>query len=384
MRIVIAPDSFKGSMRSPEACEAIRGGILCAMPEATVISVPMTDGGEGTVEAAVLAAAGSFVDTRVHDPLGRKRDARFGILGSSGTAVLEMAAASGMELLARDELDPAVTTTYGTGELILSALDMGVAEIILGIGGSATVDGGSGMAQALGCRLIDRDGSDHVRGCSGGGLKDLADVDPAGMDPRLDETRIRVACDVTNPLLGPNGAARVYGPQKGAGADMVEVLEAGMRNLASIWRRRGMLQNPDRPGDGAAGGLGAGLRAFCDAELLPGAELMMQITGLKEHISQADLVITGEGCTDAQTASGKLCGAVAEAARDAGKPAILLSGQIEPDLDDLFSLFAAVFCITAGPCTLEEAMAGGRENLFAAARNISGLLKALTGGTGDW
>ncbi len=374
LHILLAPDSFKGCLRSTAVCAAMAAGIRAGAPAATVTSLPMADGGEGTVEAVVAATGGTFRTARVHDPLGRPVMATWGLTGDGRTAVIEMAAASGLELLSDGERNPLVASTYGTGELILAALDQGIREILLGIGGSATVDGGCGLAQALGYRLLDPDGQVLPPGIGGGALRQIVRIDDAQVDPRLRDIAIRVACDVTNPLLGPDGAARTYGPQKGATPAMVADLEDGLAHLADRWRDQDMLLHPDAAGAGAAGGLGAGIRAFCHAEVASGAELIAHLVGLPEALRQADWIITGEGCTDAQTAHGKLCAVVAAFARAANVPAILLSGAVAGDPQPLFRHFAAVLSIAAGPGPLPEAIADAPANLTRAAQSLAAIM----------
>lgn len=374
MKIVIAPDSFKGCMRSPDICNAIKNGIMSVSNNIEVETVPMADGGEGTMEAAVFSTNGKVEKLEVHDPLGRKITTEFGILGNSETAVMEMASASGLELLEKEELNPLKTTTYGTGEIIRRILDKGISNIIIGIGGSATVDGGAGMAQALGFRLLDKNGNDLVCGCSGAGLADLKSIDSSKVHPSLKNVKIKVACDVTNPLLGEKGAARIFAPQKGASPDMVEELEANMKNYADVLGKTALLESVEFPGAGAAGGLGAGLRAFCNAEIVSGANLLIDITGFKEKLEGADLVITGEGCTDSQTSSGKLCSVIAKTAKKANVPVILFSGALKGDMENLRGIFDAAFSICTGPMELEEAIALTEKNLFLAGQNIAGIM----------
>ncbi|OGV37534.1 MAG: hypothetical protein A2020_14190 [Lentisphaerae bacterium GWF2_45_14] len=377
MKIVIAPDSFKGCLRSPKVCEALKSGILEADPSAEVICVPMADGGEGTVEAAVAATGGKIRKIEVPGPLGKSVVAEFGILGGQSTAIMEMASASGIELLSKEELNPLKTSTYGTGELLREILATDIRRIIIGIGGSATVDGGSGMASSLGYRFLDKEERELPKHCAGGDLDRLFSIDALNALPGIREVEIITACDVTNPLLGKNGAARVFGPQKGATPEMVEMLEKNLANYASVLMREGFLETVDNPGDGAAGGLGAGLRAFCGARVESGAQLMMKVSGLERHLDDADLLITGEGCTDSQTGAGKLCSVLAHAAREKNVPVVLVSGALKGDADSLLKIFAAAYSITRGPCSLEEAIDSAEENLYLAGKNIAGLLKSF-------
>lgn len=374
MKIVLAPDKYKGNMSSPEICSIVRKAFLEIMPDAEIISLPMADGGEGTVDAMVAAGGGEIRKVTVTGPLGgRKVEAVYGIYNSGKSAVLEMASASGMALVPKKELNPLLATTYGTGELIKVILDARVRDITIGIGGSATVDGGAGMAQALGYSLLDASGRELPHG--GGALENIASIDCSKADRRIFDTKFKVACDVTNPLLGSNGAAHVYGPQKGATPDMVDRLEKCLGKLASVWIESGMLASVEEPGDGAAGGLGAGLRAFCKAVPSSGARLIMNALEFDRHIRSADLVITGEGCTDSQTESGKLCCEVAKAAHDANVPVMLLSGGLKGDRSGFNDTFDFSFSISSGAhASIEEAIAAGRENLYFTARNLAALI----------
>ncbi len=372
MKVVVATDSFKGSMRSDEAGAIIATGLRESLESAEIMVIPVADGGEGTTDAVVRATGGELKGVEVTGPLGDPVTAHYGLLPDGETAVMEMASASGIELVAADRLDPMRATTFGTGEMIGAALEGGAREIILGIGGSATVDGGTGMAQALGYRLLTAAGSECGRG--GEALSTIATIESGAVLPALRECRIRVACDVTNPLLGERGAASVFGPQKGATPEMVELLEEGLGSLAKVWIREGLLEDVDRPGDGAAGGLGAGLRAFCRAEMSSGADLVADITGFDEEILDADFLVTGEGRTDEQTAGGKLCAVLAAKARNAGASTILISGALHGDLEELSGLFDAVFSAVQDVCTLEKAIERGRKNLSITARNVGRIL----------
>lgn len=368
MKVVIATDSFKGSMRSDEAGAIIAEGLSESLVDAVIEVIPVADGGEGTTDAVVRATGGEVREVSVTGPLGDPVTASFGVLPDGATAVMEMASASGIELVPADRLDPMKATTFGTGELLKAAMISGATEIILGIGGSATVDGGTGMAQALGYRLLDRAGDECGRG--GQALPTIASIEKEGVLPELAQCRIRVACDVTNPLLGERGAAGIFGPQKGATPEMVQHLESGLAALADVWKREGLLERVDCPGDGAAGGLGAGLRAFCNGEMSSGAELVADITGFNEEIQDADIVITGEGRTDEQTAGGKLAAVLAAKAKEAGARTILISGALRGDLRELSGLFDAVIATAEDGSSLEEALERGPENLRATARNV--------------
>ncbi len=313
MRIVIAPQSLKGSLTAAEAGAAIAEGVRAVYPEAECVIVPVADGGEGTVQALVDATGGEIVLQTVTGPLGEPVEAFFGLLGNGETAAIEMAACAGLPLVQRERRDPRITTTYGVGELILAALERGCHHFIIGIGGSATNDGGAGMAQALGVSLQTNEGAEIARG--GAALATLAHIDTSTLDARLSDCQFEVACDVNNPLCGPTGATAVYGPQKGATPEMVAQLDAALANYAEVIERDLGLSVKDIPGAGAAGGLGAGLIAFLHATLRPGAQIVLEAVHLEEQLPGADLVITAEGQLDAQTAYGKSVGAVAELAK---------------------------------------------------------------------
>jgi glycerate kinase len=375
MKIIIAPDSYKGCLRSIEICQYLAEGIKQVRPDAEIIQMPMADGGEGSVEAIVLSTQGEFHKLKVHGPLGNQVEAVYGTAGNSNTAVMEMASASGIELLPREKLNPLKTTTYGTGQLLKHIIDSGIQDIIIGIGGSATVDGGAGMAQALGYKFLDKCGNELKMPLSGGDLKKIEKIDSAQVPPELKKCRIRIASDVTNPLLGQDGAATVFGPQKGATPEMVAELEENLEHYANKIIASGFTDNCSRAGDGAAGGLGFALRALCGAEPVSGAELIIEITGLKQQLAGADMLITGEGCTDFQTAHGKLCAVIAQAAGEAKVPAVLVSGALKGDLSGLSNLFAAMFSTSSGPCSLEEAFRQTPDNLVRMGRNLAGICK---------
>lgn len=366
MKILIAPDSFKDSLSSVHAAEAIARGFRRAIPEAELCLLPLADGGEGTVATLVSALQGEMAETGVHDPLMRPVTAFFGLVNGGATAVIEMAAASGLEWLKPEERDPWTTTTYGTGELMLAAMDRGCSEILLGIGGSATVDGGTGMAMALGARFLDSQNNPLPPG--GGALKDLHRIELSGMDPRLKNTRVQVACDVENPLTGERGAAQVFGPQKGAGPEMVGQLDDNLRHLASRIREFLGIEVNDLPGAGAAGGLGAGLVAFAGAQLVPGFTLISGITRLEDHIAKADLVITGEGKLDASTGMGKTPWGVARLCLKHGKPLVAFAGKLGEGAEKLIGKgFRDVVAITPGNMPLPEALANADQLLEEAA-----------------
>jgi glycerate kinase len=372
MRIVVAPNAFKGSLSALEAAEAIRDGILAVMPDAEIVLVPIADGGDGTVEALVAATGGEHRSLRVRGPLGDLVDADFGLIDRGSTAVIEMASAAGLKLVPAARRDPRITTTYGVGELLQHAFDKGARHFIVGIGGSATNDGGAGMAQALGFHLLD--GYGHELPPGGKALKRLARIHVGGVHAGWKEARVEVACDVTNPLTGPKGASAVYGPQKGASPEMVAELDAALKHFAEVIRRDLDVDVEHLPGAGAAGGLGAGLVAFTGAELAPGAEMVMRAVKLDDRLAGARLVITGEGRLDSQTARfGKGPAAVGRHARDAGIPVIALGGGLA-DEAELAPLFDGVEPTVAGPETLDDAIAQARPLLTRAATRAMRLL----------
>ncbi|MGH8562777.1 MAG: glycerate kinase [Gammaproteobacteria bacterium] len=336
MKIVIAPDSFKENLTSLEVAAALERGIKRVRPRARCIKVPMADGGEGTVQSLVDATGGKIVKKRVMGPLGEPVIARYGILGDGTTAAIEMAEASGLPLVPRERRDPLRATTYGTGELMLDAIERGVSAIIIGIGGSATVDGGTGMAQALGVSFLGGNGRAIAEPICGGLLERISEIDMHGLDPRVRKTRITIACDVENPLCGPRGAARVFGPQKGATPEMVEVLDRNLRHLGALIKRDLGIDVMRVAGGGAAGGLGAGLIVFAKAKLKRGVDLVSEAVDLAKHLRGADLVITGEGRVDFQTAFGKTPSGVAKAARRLKIPVVAIGGGLADDARGVF------------------------------------------------
>ncbi len=353
MKIVIAPDSFKGSLPATRVARHIACGVRRVLAGVETVEVPLADGGEGTVEALVAATGGHFAKAKVQDPLGRIIRARYGFLGNADTAVIEMAAASGLPLLSDSERDPLKTSTYGTGQLILDAAQNGARKIIIGIGGSATVDGGTGMARGLGVRFLDSSGNELEDG--GGILGRIARIDVSGLNAAVRGITFTVACDVTNPLTGPEGAAAVYGPQKGAGPDKVALLDKGLANLAACIRRDTGRDVEHIPGAGAAGGLGAGLVAFLGGELRCGIDIVLEAVGLAEHLDGADLVFTGEGSVDAQSSFGKATAGVAEAAKEKNVPVILLAGSLGEGAGKMLAHGAsAIFSIARGPSTEKD------------------------------
>jgi len=374
MRIVVAPNAFKGSLSALAAAKAIGDGIRLADPDADLTLVPIADGGDGTVDALVAGADGQHRVLRVRGPLTDPVDADYGVIDGGKTAVIEMAKAAGLALLPQDKRDPRVTTTYGVGELLQHAYDGGARHFIVGIGGSATNDGGAGMAQALGYHLLDAQGHELPPG--GLALQNLARIHVGGVHANWTDAQVDVACDVTNPLTGPSGASAVYGPQKGATPEMVAELDAALKHFAQIIRRDLGVDVEPLPGAGAAGGLGAGLVAFTGARLRPGAEMVMEALNLDDRIKGADLVITGEGRLDSQTARfGKGPAAVARHARKAGIPVVALAGGIA-DEAELRLLFDGLEATVVQPCTLEDAIAQAEPLLLRAANRVMRLLLA--------
>lgn len=367
--VVIAPDSFKESLDAPGVAAALASGIVDALPDAIVRCVPMADGGEGTTVALASALGGRLVDVLVHGPLGEPTVASLGLL-PDGEAVTEMASASGLMLVPPNRRNPALTSTFGTGELVRHALDRGVTRLILGIGGSATNDGGAGFARALGVRFLDAHGVDLPEG--GAALARLDRIDTTGLDPRLAALTLDVACDVDNPLCGARGASAVYGPQKGASPALVAELDAALGRFAEVVARDLGRAVADLPGAGAAGGLGAGLLAFTDARLRPGIDIVMEASGLASAIEGADLVVTGEGRLDAQTRYGKAPAGVAGLARAWGRPIVAVGGSVGEGAGALVpDVFDAIVVATPPGTAVPDAFAQAAVNLRQAGRDIA-------------
>ncbi|OCA85820.1 glycerate kinase [Bacillus sp. FJAT-27225] len=374
MKFVLAPDSFKESMTAKKAALAMEKGIKKVFPDAECLIVPMADGGEGTAESLVSATGGVFIQSEVCGPLGQKVLAEYGLLGDRKTAVIEMAKASGLELLEPEERNPLVTTTFGTGELIKHALDRGVRRILVGIGGSATNDGGIGMLQALGVSFKDKNGTELPFG--GGALQNLHSIDVSGLDPRIQDVNFDVACDVTNPLVGENGASAVFGPQKGASPEIVELLDRNLAHYAEKIKRATGREIAFTEGAGAAGGLGAGLLAFLNARLKKGIDLVIEYTALKEKVKGADYVFTGEGSIDEQTLFGKTPYGVATVAGESAIPVIAFAGRIGNGIDTLYEYgFTAIIGILREVTPLKEALETGEENLEIATENVCRIIK---------
>lgn len=373
---MLAPDSFKESMTAKEVCEAMEQGIKRAIPDAQCIHVPMADGGEGTVQSLIDATGGTLVHKKVTGPLGTPVNAMYGILGDGKTGVIEMASASGIHHVTKETKNPLITTTLGTGELILDCIERGITDIILGIGGSATNDGGTGMAKALGYKFLDQNGVELPLG--GGALDKLAKIDTGGVHPQLKNVKILVASDVTNPLCGERGASVVFGPQKGATPEMVQVLDANLRHYGSIVKEQLGIEIIDVPGAGGAGGLGAGLIAFTSSTMKRGVEIVIEYTQLKDKLNGVDYCITGEGGIDFQTKFGKAPFGVAQAAKSVNPnlKVIAMAGYIGKDVETLYNEgFDAIFGIVPGAAELGTLLAQGRENVARTAESIARLLK---------
>ena len=377
MKIVIAPDSFKESLSALQVAAAIEAGMREVWPDADYVKLPVADGGEGTVQAMIDATGGRLVEHAVTGPLGEPVDAFYGLIEGDkegALAVIEMAAASGLESVPPARRNPMLTTSRGTGELIRIALDAGARRFVLGVGGSATNDGGAGMLQALGVRLLDADGRDI--GPGGGELARLDRIDASALDARVAASEFQIACDVANPLVGPQGASSIFGPQKGATPAMVTQLDANLRRYAGIIQRDLGQDVANLPGAGAGGGIAAAMVVFLKGRLRPGVEIVLDAVGLDAAVRDADLVVTGEGRIDGQTVQGKTPMGVARVARAHGKPVIAIGGSLARDADAVHAHgIEAVFAAVRRPCSLEEALAAGEENLRHAARNVAAALK---------
>lgn len=371
--IVLAPDSFKESMTAKEVCEAMERGIRKANSQIRCIHVPMADGGEGTMQSLVDATGGRVYSKEVVGPLGNNVVAEYGILGNGEIGVIEMASASGIHLVDSEKRNPLITTTFGTGQLIKACLDKGVKKLLIGIGGSATNDGGSGFIQALGGRLLDENGDDLSYG--GGALAKLHTIDLSNLDERLKYVSVEVACDVNNPLCGKEGASYVFGPQKGATREMIEILDQNLSHYAEVIKEQLGKDVISKAGAGAAGGLGAGLMAFLDVKLKSGIEMVIEYANLEEKVRDADMVWTGEGSIDFQTQYGKTPLGVAMIAKKYNKPVIALAGRVGNDIDVLYDKgIDAIFGIMRGVTSIEEALVKGPENVEKTSENIIRLL----------
>ena len=375
MRIVVAMDSFKGSLSSPQAGEAVRAGIRRADPAAEVNVLPLADGGEGTVDALISCMGGEIHRIFVTGPLGDPVNCEYGVLPDEHTAVVEMCSTAGLTLVPENRRDPRYTTTFGVGEVIRDAIRLGCRKFLIGIGGSATNDGGAGMLQALGFELLDAEGNPILRGAEG--LKYLSQICDENALPELKECSFRIACDVTNPLCGPNGCSAVYGPQKGATPEMIPEMDDALKAYAELAKKKFPEADADYPGAGAAGGMGFAFRTFLQAELTPGVKIVTEETQLEAYIREADYVVTGEGRLDGQTGSGKAPLGVARIAKKYGKPVIAFAGSVTEEASALHSEgIDAFFPIVRGAVTLEEAMEPehAKKNLAATAEEVFRLI----------
>lgn len=369
MKIVLAPDSFKESMTAKEACDAMEKGIKKVNENIECIKVPMADGGEGTMQSLVDATEGKIYKIMVQGPLGQEVEAEYGILGCGDIAILEMASASGIHLVTKEERNPMKTSTFGTGQLIKACLDHPIKKLLIGIGGSATNDGGAGMAQALGGKLLDENGVELSFG--GGELGKLAKIDLENLDSRLNNLEIEVACDVNNPLVGEKGASYVFGPQKGATPEMVKTLDENLKHFGEKIKEYLGKDIIEFPGAGAAGGLGAGLMAFLNGTLKNGIQMVVEYTKLEEKIKDADMVWTGEGSIDFQTIYGKTPIGVARVAKKYDLPVIALAGKVGEGIEALYKNgIDAIFSIMQGVSSLEEALENGTENIEKLSENL--------------
>ena len=373
MKFVLAPDSFKESLTAKEVADAMEVGIKKIFKDAECVKVPMADGGEGPVQSLVDATDGKIYEVVVTGPLGNKVNAKYGILGDGQTAVIEMAEASGIHYVKKEDRNPLITTTFGTGELIKSALDKGVKKIIIGIGGSATNDGGAGMLQALGAKLLDKDNKEIPFG--GGGLSELVKINLDDFDKRIKEVEIEVACDVSNTLTGKEGASAVFGPQKGATEEIIKILDENLHHYADIVNKTIGKDMENQKGSGAAGGLGFALLAFCDGKLNRGIDIVIKYADLSEKMKGASYVITGEGSIDSQTKFGKTPFGVSQVAKQYDIPVIGIAGNVGEGIDELYDLgFDSILSIMPGVMTLDKALSNAKENIENTLENVARLL----------
>lgn len=374
MKIIIAPDSFKGSISAKSLCSAIQSGIKNVYPTSTIVDVPMADGGEGTMENLVHATNGKIITLQATDPMGRQIETSFGVLGDGKTAVIEMAQVSGLPLIEEDEKNPLIASSFGTGELIVDALNKGYREFIIGLGGSATNDGGVGMLKALGVTFYKENGEPIDNRVDS--LLELSKIDTSGIDPRIKEASFIIASDVTNPLCGVNGASYIFGPQKGANPEMVKLLDQSLKHYGQVIDEQFYNGIETVPGAGAAGGMGAALIAFLQAEVRSGIEMTLEVTSFRTIIKDADLIITGEGRLDKQTLSGKVIYGISKIAQEEHVPVIALCGLNELHSEELDELgVASAFSIVPGPCSLEVAMSSASEWATHASEMIMRLYK---------
>lgn len=378
MKILIAPDSFKGSMTSIQASLSMERAILEGDPLAETVLLPMADGGEGTVDAVLWGNDGKRISCRALDPLGREIDATYGWIEKEKTAVIETAAASGLPLLKREELNPGQASSFGTGQLIKAALDKGAKTILLGLGGSATIDAGIGLFQALGVKFLDNDHKEL--GIIGGRLHLISSIETQGLDPALKNVKIIIASDVTNPLLGKEGAIAVFGPQKGVEEHQSSLFEEGMRQFSEIAARTAGIDKSSEAGSGAAGGIGFLLNTFLEIEFRSGLEMMVEISGLKDHLPRMDLVLTGEGRIDGQSFFGKVPVGIARLAKKENLPVVAFAGSIGPGTELLEKEgISAIMPIADGPMALEEAMANAEHLLYESTKRLMKIIQICGG-----
>lgn len=378
MKIVVAPDSFKESLSAAGVARALARGLRQALPAAEIIECPLGDGGEGTLDAVLAATGGEVREARVTGPLGEPVTARWGWLAEQRTAFVEMASASGLELVPRNRRDVLVATSRGTGELLHAALDAGAERLVLAIGGSATNDGGAGLLQALGVRLLDRQG--QALGSGGAALAMLASLDVTALHPRLAEVEVVIAADVDNPLCGPQGASQIFGPQKGASPEQVRQLDAALAHFATVTAATLGRDVREQPGAGAAGGVGFAALAFLQATFRPGIEVVAELVGLDDALIDADLAVTGEGRLDGQTLRGKTPAGVLRLAQRHGVPVVAVAGSLGEGYDALYEQgLAAAFSLVPGPLSLEEALAQAEVLLERTARDIGRLWRTAKG-----
>lgn len=377
VKIVIAPDSFKGAISARDICTSVKAGVHRVFPKAKVIEIPLADGGEGTQDNLIYSTGGSFLEIEVKGPIGEPVMATIGLLSDQETAIIEMAQASGLTLLSNEERNPKIATSYGTGELIQHALDRNYRKFIIGLGGSATNDGGTGLLKALGVRFYSNDGHELAEG--GAALKNLSYIDDSGLDPRILESSFLIASDVTNPLCGPSGASTIFGPQKGASANDIIELDQALLHYSKIVEKQKSIDLCKIVGGGAAGGTGASLVAFLKGKIRPGIEVVMEAIQFEEKIIGADLIITGEGKLDRQTLSGKVITGVSKIARKRQIPVIALCGSLQLDGKQINALgIRSAFSIVPAPCTLETAMENSSMWTMECTEQIMRLLKGFS------
>ena len=369
MKIIIAPDSFKGSVSAIEVAQSMQRAVLSVNPSAQIAIMPVADGGEGTIDAIASCVPAAIHEIEVCGPMGEKANAKYAVLTESETAVIEMAQASGLPMVPRHERNPLLATTYGTGQLMKDALNRGCKRMIIGIGGSATNDGGVGVLMALGASFRDAEGKELKFG--GGALAELAEIDMSEFDSRIFDVDITVACDVTNPLTGENGASYVYGPQKGANPNMVKQLDEALAHFARMSAEEIGEDYSTYPGTGAAGGLGFALIAYCKAKFAAGIDIVLNVTGFEKELEDADLVLTGEGRIDGQSVQGKVLYGIGTRAKEKQVPVIAIGGAVREDSEALLDHgITAMFSIANGPMSLEYAMENGSDLIYQITKNV--------------